>query len=64
MGDDVDPEPRRIALADAAVEQIDLIRDLGEQRIERVVEDLEPGHLGVPEVDDHPCPVGGLDPRP
>ena len=24
MGDDVDPQPRRVALADAAIEQIDL----------------------------------------
>ena len=31
MGDHVDPEPRRFALADAAIEQIDLLRDLREQ---------------------------------
>ena len=63
MGDDVDPQPRRIALADAAIEQIDLGRDLREQRIERLVENLQPRHLGVAQVDDDAGAVGGLDPR-
>ena len=63
MGDDVDPQPRRIALADAAIEQIDLFGDLREQGIERVVEDFEPGHFGVAQIDHDAGAVGGLDPR-
>jgi len=30
MRDDVDPQPRRVALADAAIEQVDAIRNLCE----------------------------------
>ena len=63
MGDHVDPQPRRVALADAAIEQIDLFRNLREQRVERLVQDFEPRHLGVTQVDDDPGAVGGLDPR-
>ena len=63
MGDDVDPQPRRIALADAAIEQVDLFGNLREQGLERVVEDFEPGHFGVAQIDHHAGAVGGLDPR-
>ena len=63
MGDDVDPQPRRFALADAAIEQVDLIGNLREQRIERLVEDFEPRHFGVAQVDDDAGAIGGLDPR-
>ena len=62
MGDNVDPQARRLALADAAIEQIDLARDLIEQRIERVVENLQPRHLGIAQIDHHPGAVCGLDP--
>ena len=40
--DRVDPEPRRVAPADAAIEQIDVRRRFGKQRIERLVEQFEP----------------------
>ena len=63
MGDDVDPQPRRIALADAAVEQVDLFGDLREQGIQRLVQDFEPRHFGVAQVDDDAGAIGGLDPR-
>ena len=63
MRDHVDPQPRRFALADAAIEQIDLLGDLREQRIERLVENFEPRHFGVAQVDDDAGAVGGLDPR-
>ena len=52
MGDGVDPQPRRVAAADAAVEKLDLRRDFGEQRIERLVEQFEPRELGVAQIDD------------
>ncbi|MGY4298093.1 hypothetical protein ACVWXN_006188 [Bradyrhizobium sp. i1.4.4] len=60
--DDIDPESGRIALADAAIEQVDLVGHLREQGIERVIEDLQPRHLRVAQIDDHTGPVGGLDP--
>ena len=63
MRDHVDPQPRRLALADAAVEQIDIVRHLRKQRIERLVQDLEPGDLGVAEIDDDAGAIGRLDPR-
>src|SRR5262249_28619644 len=62
MGDDIDPEPRRVALADAAIENIDVIGDLCEQRIQRLVEDLEPRDLGIPKVDNNAGAVGSVDP--
>ena len=63
MRDHVDPQPRRLALADAAIEQVDLLGHLREQRIERLVEDLEPRDLGIAQFDDDAGAVGGLDPR-
>ena len=57
----VDPQPRRLALADAAIEQVDLLGHLGEQRIERLVQDLEPGDLGIAQFDHDAGAVGGLD---
>ena len=62
MRDHVDPQPRRLALADATIEQVDLFGDLREQRIERLVQDLEPGHLGIAQFDHDAGAVGGLDP--
>ena len=63
MGDHVDPQPRRFALADAAIEQIDLFGNLREQRIERLVENFEPRHFGIAQIDDDAGAIGGLDPR-
>ena len=63
MRDHVDPQPRVLALADAAIEQIDLIRNLREQRIERLVQDLQPRHFGVAQIDHDTGTVGRLDPR-
>ena len=63
MGDHVDPQPRRIALADAAIEQIDLFGNLREQRIERLVENFEPGHFGIAQIDHDAGAIGRLDPR-
>ena len=61
--DDVNPQPRRFALADAAIEQVDLFRHLREQRIERLVQDFQPGDLGIPQFDDDAGAIGSLDPR-
>jgi len=58
MGDGIDPQPRRLAAADAAIEQIDLFGDFLEQRVERLVQKLEPGDLGVVEVDDDGAALG------
>ena len=63
MGHHIDPQPRRVALADAAIEQIDLFGDLREQRIERLVENFEPRHFGIAQVDDDAGAIGRLDPR-
>jgi hypothetical protein len=63
MGHHIDPQPRRLALADAAIEQIDLIRNLRKQGIECLVENFKPGHFGIAQVDHDAGAIGGLDPR-
>ncbi len=63
MRDGVDPQPRRVAATDAAVEQIDLGRNFGEQRIERLVEQFETGKFGIAQIDDDAGALGGLDAR-
>ena len=63
MGDHVDPQPRRLALADAAIEQVDTIGNLRKQRIERLVQNLQPRHFGITQIDDDAGAIGGLDPR-
>ena len=63
MGDDVDPQPRHVAFAHAAVEQFDVLGDVLEHRIERLVEQFEPRHLGVAQVDHHGRALGRLDAR-
>jgi hypothetical protein len=47
VSDGIDPQPRRLAPADATVEQIDLRRDFGEDRIERFVEQFEAGKFRI-----------------
>ncbi len=61
MGDHVDPQPRRVALGDAALEQLDLRRDLGVDGVERLAQQFEPGELGVAQVDDHAGALRHLD---
>ncbi len=63
MGDDVDPQPRRVALADAAIEQFDIVGDLHEQGIQRLAQDFQPGHFGVAQIDNDAGAIGGLDSR-
>ena len=63
MRDHVDPQPRLVATADAAVEQVDVRRDFGEQRIERFVEQFKARKLGVAQFDDDAGAFRGLDPR-
>ena len=63
MGDDVDPQPRRVTPADAAVEQVDVGRDFGEHRIERLVEQFEAGNVGVAQIDDDAGALGCFDAR-
>ena len=59
----VDPQPRRLAPADAAIEQVDLARDLVEYGIERLVQQLEAGDLGIVQVDDDGGALGVIDAR-
>ena len=61
--DRVDPQPRGVAPADAAVEQVDVVRQFREQRVERLVQELEPRHLGVVQVDHDAGALGLFDPR-
>ncbi len=63
MGDGVDPQPRRLAPADAAIEQIDLFGNFLEQRVERLVQEFEPGDLGVVQIDDDAAALGLIDAR-
>jgi len=52
MRDDVDPQARSVALAHAAIEQVHVVGNLVEQRIERIVEQIEPRNIRIPQVDD------------
>ena len=61
MGDRVDPQPRRLAPTDAAVEQIDPGGNFGEHRVERLVQQLKPGDLGVVQIDHDACALGLID---
>src|SRR5262245_48687513 len=63
VGDHVDPQTRRIARHQPAVEQVDIGRELGEHRIERLVQQLEPRGLGVAHVDDDGGALRDLDTR-
>jgi hypothetical protein len=63
MGDGIDPQPRRVAARDAAIEQIDLGGNLRKQRIERFVKEFETGQFGVAQIDDDAGALGGLDAR-
>ena len=63
MGDRVDPQARRLAAADAAIEQIDLARNFSKQRIERFVQELKARHFGIAQIDDDAGALGRLDAR-
>jgi hypothetical protein len=63
MGDHVEPEPRMLAAADTPVEQIDLGGDVGEQRIERLIQDFETRQFGVAQLHHDAGAFGGFDPR-
>ena len=63
MGDSVDPQSRRLAAADTAIEQIDLARNFRKQRIKRFVEEFEPRHLGIAQIDDDAHALGRVDAR-
>ena len=63
MRDRVDPQPRRLAPADAAVEHIDLGRHFLEDRIQRLVQQFKSRDLGVVQIDHHAGAFGLIDPR-
>ena len=63
MRDGVEPQARRVAARDAAIEQLDAIGNLGKHRLDLVVEQFEPGDLGVAQVDDHVGALGRRDAR-
>ena len=49
--------------AQASIKQFDLGRYFGEQRIERLAEELEPRHLGVAQIDHDAGALSRLDAR-
>ena len=59
----IDPQPRRLITADAAIEQIDLRRHLREYGVERLAKKFEPRHFSVAQIDDNAGTFGGLDAR-
>jgi hypothetical protein len=61
MGDGVDPQPRRITVTDHAIEQVDVGRRFLEQRIERIVQEFEPGEFGIAKIDHDTRLFGDLD---
>ena len=63
MGKRIDPQSWCFAATDSAIEQIDVCRHLGEQGIERFVEQLKPGQFGIAQIDDDIDAFGGFDPR-
>jgi hypothetical protein len=63
MGQRVDPQLRCLAAADAAIKQINFRRHFREQRIERLIEKLEPRQFGIAQIDDDVGAFGGFDTR-
>ena len=63
VSDHVDPQPRRVAGDDAAIEQVDFGWNVSEDAVERLVEQFEPGDLGIAQVDDDPGALGQIDAR-
>ena len=63
MRDHVDPQPWHVALAHAAVEQFDVFGNVLERRVEFVIEQFEPRHLGVAQIDHHGRALGRFDAR-
>ena len=45
----------------AAIEQLHIRRDVGEHRLERIVEQFEPRDLGIAQIDDHGRALRNLD---
>ena len=63
VGYRVDPQPWSFAARQAAVKQIDVRRNIGKDRIEGIVQNLQPRPLGVAQIDDHTRTFGRLDTR-
>ena len=63
MGYRIDPQPRRSAAADPTIKQIDVGGNFLKYRIERLVEQFEPGKLGILQVDDNARTLGLIDAR-
>ena len=63
MRDGVDPKPWRVTATDAAIEQVDLWRNVGKERIERFVEEFKTGNFRVMQIDDDAGAFRRLDAR-
>src|SRR5262249_35434346 len=61
MRDGIDPQARSVAARQAAIEQVNTIRNFRKHWIELLIEELEARNLGVPQIDDHACALRRLD---
>jgi hypothetical protein len=61
MCDDIDPQPRNVAAADTAIEQLNVAGNILEQRIERLIEQLEARNVGIAQIDNDAGALGSLD---
>jgi hypothetical protein len=63
MSNHVDPKPRHITLAHAAVEQVHVTRHILEQRIESFIEQIQARNVSVTQVHDDAGALGRFDAR-
>ena len=63
MCEHVDPQPRRLAARQAAIEKLDLHGNLGEDRVQRFIQDVKPRELRVVQVQHHAGAIRSFDPR-
>ena len=63
MRDHIDPQPRRLAARDAAIELLEVARNFRVKRIERFVEEFEPRDFRIVQFDDNGAAFGGFDAR-
>jgi hypothetical protein len=60
---DIDEQSRRIARQDGGVEHVDALRHFLEERLELLLQEVEPRKLGGPQFDQNARAFGGCRPR-
>jgi hypothetical protein len=63
MRNDVDPKARNVTLAHTAIEEVHVVRNFVEYWIKRIVEQIQPRNIRIPQVDDDARALGCFDAR-